>query len=60
MYAKGIPTKKVKRPPSRQPYVAMDGVLAAIQRAWKSKAARFPRPRMKIVAQFHIIAFGKG
>ena len=31
-----------------------------MQRAWKSRAARFPNARMKTVAQLNRIAFGKG
>ena len=44
-------TKDVKRPPMMHPQLAVLGVLAAIQRDWKSKAARLPKARMKMVAQ---------
>lgn len=60
MYENGIPTKKVKMPPMIHPWAAIDGVLAAMQRAWKSRADRFPMARMKIVAQFQKIEFGNG
>jgi hypothetical protein len=56
--ANGIPMMKVTNPPIMQPQVAIEGVLAAMQRAWKSKAAKFPNARMKIVAQFQKIALG--
>lgn len=56
----GMPMKKVKHPPSKHPSEAPRGVLLAIQRAWKSSAATFPNAKIKIVAQFHKMAFGKG
>ena len=43
-----------------QPQVAMLGVFAAMQRAWKSNAARLPKPKTKMVAQLKKMAFGKG
>ena len=56
--ANGIPMTKVASPPIMQPQVAIEGVFAAMQRAWKSKADKFPNARMKIVAQFQKIALG--
>ena len=60
MYANGIPTKNVNKPATKQPIWAVVGDLAAKQRAWKSKAAKLPKPRTKIVAQLNKIAFGNG
>ena len=42
------------------PIRAVLGPLLAMHRAWKSNAAKFPKPRMKMVAQLKKIAFGKG
>ena len=42
------------------PTRASMGERAAMHRAWKSSAARFPKPRMKMVAQFQKMALGKG
>lgn len=42
-----MPVKKVRQPAMRQPAVAMNSVLAAMQRAWKSSAARLPKPRLQ-------------
>ena len=55
-----MPTKKVKQPPMMHPIRASMGLFAAMQRAWKSSAARLPKPRMKMVAQFQKMALGKG
>jgi predicted peroxiredoxin len=55
-----MPQMNVMQPAMKQPTVAMFSVLEAMQRAWKSSAARLPKPRMKMVAQFHMMALGKG
>jgi hypothetical protein len=51
-YEKGIPIKRVKAPAIKHAYRAVLGDLAAIHRDWKSSAAKFPNPNIKIVAQF--------
>ena len=50
----------VRHPPRMHPIRASMGLFAAMQRAWKSSAARLPKPRMKMVAQFQKMALGKG
>jgi hypothetical protein len=52
--------KKAKAPPIKHPMTAARGVLAAIHRAWKSIAAKFPTAKIMKVAQFQKIALGKG
>jgi hypothetical protein len=54
-YENGIPIKRVKAPAIKQAYRAVFGDLAAIHRDWKSRAAKFPNPKIKIVAQFLVI-----
>lgn len=53
-----MPIIKVTTPPMMQPQRATEGDLAAMQRAWKSKAAKFPNARMKMVAQFQKMELG--
>ena len=59
-YEKGIPIKKVKHPPIKHPSVAVRGLMAAMHRTWKSRAAKLPNPKMIIVAQFQKMALGNG
>ena len=47
-------------PPMMQPATAVFGPFAEKTRAWKSRAARLPKPRTKIVTQLKKIALGIG
>ena len=44
--------------PMMHPQRAPEGVLAAMHLAWKSSAAMFPTPKIKMVAQFQKMALG--
>jgi hypothetical protein len=56
--AYGRPITKVTSPPIMQPQRAVNGSLVAMHLAWKSKAAKLPIPRIKMVHQFQNTAFG--
>ena len=60
MYANGMPTASPMQPAMRHAAVAVFSSFAAMQRAWKSIAARLPNARMMIVDQFQKMAFGNG
>ena len=47
-------------PPKMQPATAVFGPFAEKTRAWKSRAARLPKPRTKMVTQLKKIALGMG
>ena len=55
-----MPTASPMQPAMRHAAVAVFLSFAAMQRAWKSIAARLPNPRMMIVAQFQKMALGNG